>query len=65
MDDLRSSRDSSRMALKSMAKELGVKDNKINALMSIKSHASKIDSFIYTDTLFVDSVNIDTLLGDK
>ena len=58
--------DSIMQSLNKYKKELGIKDKNLKLLASIKSHVTIKDSLIYKhDTLFRDSVNIDTTFQDK
>lgn len=52
--------------LDSVRKELKIKDNNIKQLQYILSKASKKDTIIFSDTIFIDNnLNIDTTLEDK
>lgn len=52
--------------LDSVRKDLKVKDNNIKQLQYILSEASKKDTIIFSDTIFIDNnLNIDTTLEDK
>jgi hypothetical protein len=52
--------------LDSIRKELKIKDNNIKQLQYILSKASKKDTIIFSDTIFIDNnLNLDTTLEDK
>lgn len=52
--------------LDSVRKDLKIKDNNIKQLQYILSEASKKDTIIFSDTIFIDNnLNIDTTLEDK
>ena len=52
--------------LDSIRKDLKIKDNNIKQLQYILSEASKKDTIIFSDTIFIDNnLNTDTTLGDK
>lgn len=52
--------------LDSVRKDLKIKDNNVKQLQYILSEASKKDTIIFSDTIFIDNnLNIDTTLEDK
>lgn len=65
MDDLRRSKDSIDIKLVSVIDELKLKDKKINYLQYHTSTIYKTDTIQISDTLFVPTAHVDTLLGDK
>lgn len=64
MDDLRASKDSIDKKLSAAIDELKVKDSKIEYLQYQATVATKRDTILFTDTLFVKDVHVDTLLYD-
>lgn len=65
MDDLRRSKDSIDIKLAGVIDELKLKDKKINYLQYHTSTIYKTDTIQISDTLFVPTAHVDTLLGDK
>lgn len=65
MNDLRASKDSVDRKLVSIIDELKIKDKKINYLQYHTSTIYKTDTIQVSDTLFVPTAHVDTLLGDK
>jgi len=65
VDQLHSSNDSLIQELLQVQKERKIKDSKIEALAYQLSKATRRDTLRLKDTIFVDSVNIDTLISDK
>ena len=65
MDDLRASKDSIDIKLADAIDELKIKDKKINYLQYHTSTIYKTDTIQISDTLFVPTAHVDTLLGDK
>jgi hypothetical protein len=52
--------------MNSVRKELGIKDKELQQMQYLLSKASKKDTIIFRDTLFVDStLDIDTIIGDS
>ena len=52
--------------MNSVRKELGVKDKELKQMQYLLSKATKKDTLVFRDTLFVEpSLDIDTLIGDK
>lgn len=49
----------------SIRKELKIKDSKLEKLQYIKSVITKKDTIIFKDTIFVDNLNIDTIISDN
>lgn len=46
-------------------KELNIKDKDLQALQYLKTTTTKTDTFFITDTLFRDTLNIDTTMSDE
>lgn len=65
MDDLRSSKDSIDKKLAEMVDELKIKDKRIEYLQYQTSQASKTDTVKLSDTIFVNNLKVDTLMGDQ
>lgn len=65
MDDLRSSKDSIDKKLAKMVDELKIKDKRIEYLQYQTSQASKTDTVKLSDTIFVNNLKVDTLMGDQ
>lgn len=65
MDDLRSSKDSIDKKLAKMVDELKIKDKRIEYLQYQTSQASKTDTIKLSDTIFVNNLKVDTLMGDQ
>lgn len=65
MDDLRASKDSIDIKLTEAIDELKIKDKKINYLQYHTSTIYKTDTIQISDTLFVPTAHVDTLIGDK
>lgn len=64
--DIKASNDSLVKELYAANKKLKLKDKNIKQMQYILSTASKTDSLIYRDTLFISKdIHIDTTLGDK
>lgn len=57
--------DSISRVLKSTIKELNIKDSKIAQLQYLTTSTSKVDTIKFTDTLFVNNVDIDTTATDN
>lgn len=65
MDDLRSSKDSIDKKLAKVIDELKIKDKRIEYLQYQTSQASKTDTVKLSDTIFVNNLKVDTLMGDQ
>lgn len=65
IDELRSSRDSIDMKLAEAIDAIKVKDSKIEYLQYQSTIMTKEDTVRFTDTIFNEKVNIDTLLYDE
>lgn len=65
MDDLRSSKDSVDRKLAGVIDKLKIKDKRIEYLQYQTAQATKTDSVVMSDTIFVNDLKIDTLMGDK
>lgn len=66
IEQLEYSNDSILSKLNEIRRELKIKDNDIKSLEYLLSEASKKDTIIFKDTLFIDSeLDMDTLIGDK
>lgn len=65
MDDLRASKDSIDRKLAKVVDELKIKDKRIEYLQYQTSQASKTDTVKMSDTIFVNDLRVDTLMGDQ
>lgn len=66
VQDIKSSNDSLTKALYAANKKLKLKDKSLKQMQYMLSTATKTDSLIYRDTLFIhESIHIDTTLGNK
>ena len=65
MDDLRDSKDSIDRKLAQVIDELKIKDSKIQYLQYQTKTIQKTDTIQISDTLFIPTAHVDTLLGDK
>lgn len=66
IDQLNYFNDSLNSKLKEVKEELHIKDKNLKQMQYLLSKASRTDTLIVKDTLFVDNkVHIDTLIGDK
>lgn len=66
VQDIKSSNDSLTKALYMANKKLKLKDKSLKQMQYMLSTATKTDSLIYRDTLFMhESIHIDTTLGNK
>lgn len=65
IDQLGGARDSLIQELDGLRTELGVKDKDLKALQNIRTVVSKADTVVFNDTLFIDSLSIDTVVGDE
>ena len=65
MSDLRTSKDSVDRKIARVIDELKIKDSKIEYLQYQSSVTSKTDTIKFTDTLFVKSIDVDTVLKDN
>jgi hypothetical protein len=65
-DQLSYFNDSIIQKLDSTRKVLKIKDAKIRELLYLSNNYGKVDTFIFTDTIFKDpTIRIDTIIGDK
>lgn len=62
---LNSMNDSITLKLKQAIKESKIKDKKINQLIYYSQEISKTDTILTTDTIFIQSLNLDTIIGDQ
>ena len=65
MDDIRASKDSIDKKLAQMVDKLKIKDSKVEYLQYQTATATKQDTIFFKDTLFVNKVDIDTLIQDE
>lgn len=65
IDQLNYYNDSITEKLRQVKKELKVKDKDLESLSYLLSVANKKDTIKLSDTIFVEGVNIDTLIGDQ
>lgn len=65
IDQLNYYNDSITEKLRQVKKELKIKDKDLESLSYLLSVASKKDTIKLSDTIFVEGVNIDTLMGDQ
>lgn len=65
MDDLRSSKDSIDRKLARVIDELKIRDKKIEYLQYQVSQITKTDSVVVPDTIFINDLKVDTVVGDK
>lgn len=64
IEQLESLNDSISFKINNIKKELNIRNKDIQQLQYIASEAKKIDTIVFRDTLFVDNVSIDTVIGD-
>ena len=66
VDQLKHSQDSVMTELNKVRKELGIKDKRLQALGSLTSSFSRVDTVLLKDTIFRDSsLSLDTVIGDE
>lgn len=65
LEQMRTSNDSLDKQLSDFAKRIKVKDSKIKSLMTIVEEGFKSDTINSTDTLFVENLKLDTVIGDE
>ena len=65
LEQMRSSNDSLDKQLSDFAKRIKVRDLKIKSLMTIVEEGFKSDTINSTDTLFVENLKLDTVIGDE
>lgn len=65
IDQLISSKDSTDIALKDALKKFSIKPKNVVSAGSVTSNIEKKDSIIFHDTIFIKSLSLDTLIGDK
>lgn len=65
IDQLNYFKDSILIKMNEVRKELGIKDSKIKQMQYKLSHIEKPDSLTLTNTIFVDSFKLDTIMGDE
>lgn len=65
LEQMRTSNDSLDKQLSDFAKRIKVKDSKIKSLMTIVEEGFKSDTINSIDTLFVENLKLDTVIGDE
>lgn len=65
LEQMRTSNDSLDKQLSDFAKRIKVRDSKIKSLMTIVEEGFKSDTINSTDTLFVENLKLDTVIGDE
>ena len=65
VDQLTYYNDSLTQSMEKVRKELKIKDKNIKQMQYLLSEASKKDTIVFRDTIFTNSVSIDTIVGDK
>lgn len=65
LEQMRASNDSLDKQLSDFAKRIKAKDSKIKSLMTIVEEGFKSDTINSTDTLFVENLKLDTIVGDE
>lgn len=65
VDQLTYYNDSLTQSIEKVRKELKIKDKNIKQMQYLLSEASKRDTIVFRDTIFTNSVSIDTIVGDK
>nr|DAR02365.1 MAG TPA: hypothetical protein [Crassvirales sp.] len=65
VDQLNYYNDSILEEMNRIRKELNIKDKDLQALQYLKTTTTKTDTFFITDTLFRDTLNIDTIMSDE
>lgn len=65
VDQLTYYNDSLTQSMEKVRKELKIKDKNIKQMQYLLSEASKRDTIVFRDTIFTNSVSIDTIVGDK
>ena len=65
INQLMTSRDSIDIKLKEAIKKLNIKPKNVVSAGSVTSNIEKRDSIFLRDTVFINNLNLDTLIGDK
>ena len=65
IDDLRASKDRLDRKILEIVDSLKIKDKRIESLQYQSSTASRVDTLVFMDTVFVENLKIDTLVGDE
>ena len=65
VDQLTYYNDSLTQSMEKVRKELKIKDKNIKQMQYLLSEVSKRDTIVFRDTIFTNSVSIDTIVGDK
>ncbi len=65
VDQLTYYNDSLTQSMEKVRRELKIKDKNIKQMQYLLSEASKRDTIVFRDTIFTNSVSIDTIVGDK
>lgn len=65
IDELYTSKDSLDVKLMATMKKLKISDKKVKDLQYQLTHATRVDTIILSDTVFVEDTHIDTTFGDE
>lgn len=65
IDELKNSKDSTIQLINKLRKEAGIKDKRIKDLEYIVSQSRKKDTITLKDTVFVEDLELDTVIADK
>ena len=65
IEQLQASKDSTDIALKEAIEKLNIKPKNVVSAGSVASNIEKKDSIILSDTVFVEDLDLDTIIGDK
>lgn len=65
IEELKASKDSLNKQLLETKKRLKIKDRNLKYLEYQLSRASKVDTVVFKDTIFINNIKIDTTFGDK
>ena len=65
IEQFQASKDSTDIALKEAIEKLNIKPKNVVSAGSVASNIEKKDSIILSDTVFVEDLDLDTIIGDK
>lgn len=65
IEELKASKDSLNKQLLETKEKLKIKDRNLKYLEYQLSRASKVDTVVFKDTIFINNIKIDTIFGDK
>ena len=65
IEQLQASKDSTDIALKEAIEKLNIKPKNVVSAGSVASNIEKKDSIFLSDTVFVEDLDLDTIIGDK